>query len=151
MNEDIVLGTKKVTKEFPGVVALDQVSLVLYKNEILGIVGENGAGKSTMMKIIGGVYKPTHGEIYLHGQKVALRSPQDSLSAGISIVYQELSLIPHLTVAENIFVNRLPRRNGFVQWKKLYANTAQILSENGMQDINPRDRGMSLTIKSSIG
>ncbi len=152
MNEDIVLGTKKVTKEFPGVVALDQVSLVLYKNEILGIVGENGAGKSTMMKIIGGVYKPTHGEIYLHGQKVALRSPQDSLSAGISIVYQELSLIPHLTVAENIFVNRLPRRNGFVQWKKLYANTAQILSENGMQDINPRDivSDLSIGLKQSV-
>ncbi len=69
MNEDIVLETKKVTKEFPGVVALDQVSLVLYKNEILGIVGENGAGKSTLIKIIGGVYKPTQGEIYLHGRQ----------------------------------------------------------------------------------
>jgi ABC-type sugar transport system ATPase subunit len=139
MNDDIVLETKKVTKEFPGVVALDQVSLVLYKNEILGIVGENGAGKSTMMKIIGGVYKPTHGEVFLHGRRIALRSPKVSLSAGISIVYQELSLIPHLTVAENIFVNRLPRRNGFVQWKKLYADTEQILRENGMEDIDPRD------------
>jgi len=139
MNEDIVLETQKVTKDFPGVVALDQVSLVLYKNEILGIVGENGAGKSTLMKVIGGVYKPTKGEIYLQGRRVALRSPKDSLSAGISIVYQELSLIPHLTVAENIFVNRLPRKNGFVQWKKLYADTEQILRDNGMEGINPRD------------
>ena len=139
MNEDIVLETQKVTKEFPGVVALDQVSLVLYENEILGIVGENGAGKSTLIKIIGGVYKPTQGEIFLHGRRVVLRSPQDSLTAGISIVYQELNLIPHLTVAENIFVNRLPRKNGFVQWKKLYADTGQILSENGMEGINPRD------------
>jgi len=139
MNEDVVLETQTVTKEFPGVVALDQVSLVLYIDEVLGIVGENGAGKSTLIKIIGGVYKPTHGEIYLHGQRVALRSPQDSLSAGISIVYQELNLIPHLTVAENIFVNRLPRKNGFVQWNKLYADTEQILRKNGMEGINPRD------------
>lgn len=139
MNGDIVLETQKVTKEFPGVVALDQVSLVLYENEILGIVGENGAGKSTLIKIIGGVYKPTQGEISLHGRRVVLRSPQDSLSAGISIVYQELNLIPHLTVAENIFVNRLPRKNGFVQWKKLYADTEKILRENGMEGINPRD------------
>ncbi len=139
MNEDVVLETQKVTKEFPGVVALDQVSLALHKNEILGVVGENGAGKSTLMKILGGVYKPTNGEIYLHGHKVALRSPQDSLSAGISIVYQELNLIPHLTVAENIFANRLPRKNGFVQWKKLYVNTEQILRANGMTGINPRD------------
>ena len=139
MNEDVVLETQKVTKEFPGVVALDRVSLALHKNEILGVVGENGAGKSTLMKILGGVYKPTEGEIYLHGHKVALRSPQDSLGAGISIVYQELNLIPHLTVAENIFANRLPRKNGFVQWNKLYVDTEQILKANGMTGINPRD------------
>jgi len=152
MNEDIVLETREVTKEFPGVVALDQVSLVLYKNEILGIVGENGAGKSTLMKIIGGVYKPTHGEIFLDGRRIALRSPKDSLSAGISIVYQELNLIPHLTVAENIFANRLPRKNGFVQWKKLYTDTEQILRENGMSDIGPRDivSDLSIGLKQSV-
>jgi len=152
MNEDIVLETREVTKEFPGVVALDQVSLVLYKNEILGIVGENGAGKSTLMKIIGGVYKPTHGEIFLDGRRIALRSPKDSLSAGISIVYQELNLIPHLTVAENIFANRLPRKNGFVQWKKLYTDTEQILRENGMGDIGPRDivSDLSIGLKQSV-
>jgi ribose transport system ATP-binding protein len=152
MNEDIVLETREVTKEFPGVVALDQVSLVLYKNEILGIVGENGAGKSTLMKIIGGVYKPTHGEIFLDGRRIALRSPKDSLSAGISIVYQELNLIPHLTVAENIFANRLPRKNGFVQWKKLYTDTEQILRENGMGDIGPRNivSDLSIGLKQSV-
>jgi len=152
MNEDIVLETRKVTKEFPGVVALDQVSLALYKSEILGIVGENGAGKSTLMKIIGGVYKPTHGEIFLDGRRIALRSPKDSLSAGISIVYQELNLIPHLTVAENIFANRLPRKSGFVQWKKLYADTEQILRENGMGDIGPRDivSDLSIGLKQSV-
>ena len=152
MNEDIVLETRKVTKEFPGVIALDQVSLVLYKSEILGIVGENGAGKSTLMKIIGGVYKPTHGEIFLDGRRVALRSPKDSLIAGISIVYQELNLIPHLTVAENIFANRLPRKNGFVQWKQLYADTEQILRENGMGDIGPRDivSDLSIGLKQSV-
>jgi ribose transport system ATP-binding protein len=152
MNEDIVLETKKVTKKFPGVVALDQVSLVLYKNEILGVVGENGAGKSTLMKIIGGVYKPTDGEIHLHGRKAALRTPKDSLNAGISIVYQELNLIPHLTVAENIFANRLPRQNGFVRWKKLYADTEQILRENGMEGIHPRDivSDLSIGLKQSV-
>ncbi len=139
MRNNVILELKGITKEFPGVRALNNVSLTLYAGEVLGLVGENGAGKSTLMKIIGGVYRPTKGEIYLDGKKVDFRSPEDSLNAGISIVYQELNLIPHLTVSENVYVNRLPRKKGFVEWNRLFRDTEMLLRENGMEEINPKD------------
>ncbi len=143
---DIILELKNIVKEFPGVRALNNVSLALRKGEVLGLVGENGAGKSTLMKIIGGVYRPTEGQIYLNGKKVEFRSPEDSLNSGISIVYQELNLIPHLTVAENVFVNRLPRKRGFVEWNRLFKETEMLLRENGMEEINPKDKVGDLPI-----
>ncbi|HGY10438.1 MAG TPA: sugar ABC transporter ATP-binding protein [Oceanithermus profundus] len=133
-----VLETLNLTKVFPGVVALDDVSLSLFPGEVLGLVGENGAGKSTLMKLIGGVYPPTRGRIRYKGEEVQFRSPKDALDAGISIVYQELNLIPHLSVAENIFINRLPRRGTFVNWARLYRDTERILEESGMSGIDPR-------------
>ncbi|WP_293175021.1 sugar ABC transporter ATP-binding protein [Oceanithermus sp.] len=138
MKPSPLLETRNLTKVFPGVVALDDVSLTLNPGEVLGLVGENGAGKSTLMKLIGGVYAPTRGQIRLDGREVQFRSPKDALDAGISIVYQELNLIPHLSVAENIFINRLPRRGSFVDWGRLYRQTREILESSGMQDIDPR-------------
>jgi len=138
MKSSPILETKNLTKVFPGVVALDDVSLELFPGEVLGLVGENGAGKSTLMKLIGGVYIPTKGRIIYEGQEVEFRNPKDALDAGISIVYQELNLIPHLSVAENIFINRLPRRGGFVDWGRLYADAHKILSESGMEEIDPK-------------
>ncbi len=146
MNNNIILQLRGITKEFPGVLALNNVDLSLYRGEVLGLVGENGAGKSTLIKIIGGAYRPTKGDIYLNGEKVIFRSTEDSLKAGISIVYQELNLVPHLSVAENIFINRLPKKNGFVQWKKLYKDTEMVLRENGMEDIDPREIVANLSI-----
>ncbi len=138
MKTSPILETVNLTKVFPGVIALDDVSLKLFPGEVLGLVGENGAGKSTLMKLIGGVYTPSKGQIFYQGEETHFRTPKDALDAGISIVYQELNLIPHLSVAENIFINRLPRRSGFVDWRKLYADTRRILEGSGMEGIDPR-------------
>ncbi len=140
------LELKGISKQFPGVLALDNVSLSLQKAETLGLVGENGAGKSTLIKIIGGAYKASQGKILLANREVVFNSTQESLEKGISIVYQELNLIPHLSVAENIFINRLNQTNGFVNWKKLYNDATEILSSNGMADINPRAMVADLAI-----
>ncbi|WP_456413638.1 sugar ABC transporter ATP-binding protein [Oceanithermus profundus] len=147
-----VLETLNLTKVFPGVVALDDVSLTLYPGEVLGLVGENGAGKSTLMKLIGGVFPPTRGRIRYRGEEVRFRTPKDALDAGISIVYQELNLIPHLSVAENIFINRLPRRRGFVDWGRLYRDAARILEASGMGEIDPRAvvGGLPIGVKQSV-
>ena len=138
MNSPVILELDGVSKEFPGVLALDNVCLSLQQGEVLGLVGENGAGKSTMMKIIGGAYKASLGRILLDDKPVIFNSTKESLSQGISIVYQELNLIPHLSVAENIYINRLNQSRGFVNWKKLYQDAQRILEDNGMSDIDPR-------------
>jgi len=135
-----------ISKQFPGVLALDNVALKLKKGEVLGLVGENGAGKSTLIKIIGGAYKPSKGKIFLNGEETVFNSTHESLSRGISIVYQELNLIPHLSVAENIFINRLSQTNGFVNWKKLYQDANEILLKNGISDINPKSKVAELAI-----
>jgi len=141
-----LLETLGLTKTFPGVVALDQVSLSVHPGEVLGLVGENGAGKSTLIKILGGVYPPTAGEIRLEGERVAFQAPKEALDAGIAVVYQELSLIPHLSVAENVFINRLPRRGALVDWRRLHRMTGEVLREIGLEEVDPRTRVSELPI-----
>src|SRR5688572_20369023 len=97
-----------ITKQFPGTLALDRVQLELQPGQIHAIMGENGAGKSTLMKILSGVYACDAGEIHFEGRRIAPSNPREALMLGIAIVHQELSLIPTLTVAENIFPGRLP-------------------------------------------
>jgi ribose transport system ATP-binding protein len=109
-----LLRVEGVTKRFPGVVALDGVSFELRKGEVHALVGENGAGKSTLMKILSGVYRPDEGTIFYRGKPVTFRDATEAQHAGISIIYQELNLIPHLSVAQNIFIGREPMRWGFV-------------------------------------
>jgi len=104
MSNCVVLRVDSISKSFPGVQALNNVSFELKKGEIHGLVGENGAGKSTLMKILGGVYQPDSGNIYLYDAKTEIANPRHSISCGISIVYQELNLVPTLNVAENIFL-----------------------------------------------
>jgi len=103
-----LLEAENITKEFPGTLALDHVQLELIPGEIHAVVGENGAGKSTLMKILAGVLPPDTGEIRFEGKPVVLAAPHQALVLGIAIVHQELSLVPPLTVAENIFPGRLP-------------------------------------------
>jgi ABC-type sugar transport system ATPase subunit len=125
---DEILKIMGVTKHFPGVLAVDNVSFSLHKGETLALLGENGAGKSTLMKIISGVLKPDKGELILDGEKVAFSSSSDAIKAGIGIVYQELSLADGLSIAENIFANRQPvNRFNKIMWKKLYEVTKEAL------------------------
>ena len=105
----VVLEMRGVTKRFGPVTANDDVSLTLHRGEVLGILGENGAGKSTLMKILYGLYTPNEGEIFVDGERVEIRDPKDAVSRGIGMVHQHFTLIPPLTVAENIVLGAEPR------------------------------------------
>ncbi|PIE32987.1 D-xylose ABC transporter ATP-binding protein [candidate division KSB3 bacterium] len=128
-----------ITKEFPGVKALDNVQLTLRKGECHALLGENGAGKSTLMKILSGVYSLDQGEIRLRGQNVVFTNTDESQRAGIGFVHQELNLIPQLSVAENIFLGREPlstKLMEFIDRKKLVEDTQEVLSRIHM-DFDP--------------
>ena len=118
-----------ISKTFPGVRALDGVSIAARAGEVLALMGENGAGKSTLLKVMTGAYQPDGGHIAVDGAPVKFTSPQDSRSRGIRVVYQEPDIIPGTTVAENIFLGDLPRRAGrLVDWRRLNAEAAALLS-----------------------
>ena len=104
---------RSITKRFPGVVALDRVDFTVRRGEIHSLIGQNGAGKSTLMNILSGVYPADAGEILIDGELVVIGHPRDALRLGIGTVYQELSLLPNLSVADNIFLGR-EAGNGFV-------------------------------------
>lgn len=127
-----VLSLHGVRKRFGGVVALDGVDLDLQPGEIHGLVGQNGAGKSTIMKLLAGAHSGYEGEIRLGGEVRRFASPADAQAQGIAMVYQELSTFGHLTVAENIFGGKLPVRRGFVSWKTANRVAAQHLAELGL-------------------
>lgn len=134
-----------VSKTFGGVHALRDVDFSLLEGEIHGLVGENGAGKSTMMKIIAGVHHGFEGEMRVNGQPVALRSPRDALAAGIGMVHQELSTISDLTVAENVFLGAQPTTGGVVNWSRMKREARTQLASLGL-DIDPKTRMGSLPV-----
>ena len=131
MAEDFILEIQNVTKEFPGVKALSNVSFKVKRGQIHGLCGENGAGKSTLMKILSGVYSHNSydGKIVLNGEELNNTSIHDAISKGIAIVYQELALVPQMTVGENIFLGREPEKLKSINWHKLYADTEKILKK----------------------
>lgn len=136
--EKHLLELRNISKLFPGVKALDQVNLTLDKGQVLALVGENGAGKSTLMLTLGGVHTPEEGEILLEGEKVTFHSPMDAQRRGIGIVYQELSLIPELSIAENIFANRQPvNAIGFIKKDELCAKATEMLRLFHMEQLDP--------------
>src|SRR5215475_12050724 len=104
-----------VRKQFPGVLALDGVSLVLATGEVLAVVGENGAGKSTLMKIVAGIYTPDAGEVKLDGRPIRFDGPAEATAAGVSLIHQELNLAENLTVTDNLFLGRELTRGGFLR------------------------------------
>jgi ABC-type sugar transport system ATPase subunit len=127
-----------ISKSFSGVRVLCDVSFAASAGRTLGLVGENGAGKSTLMKILAGVHQPDGGEIFIDGNAVKIANPVDSLQHGVAMIYQELSLAPHLTVAENIFLGREPVSNfGFINQKVLNERAAKLLHDYGFK-LNPK-------------
>lgn len=128
-----------VSKSFPGVKALSNISLTIYPGRVHVLLGENGAGKSTLIKIISGIYTRDAGSIKLKGRDVNFQNTRESLAAGISVIHQELSVIPDLTVAENIFLGKEPKigKTGFIDRKKMVRETEKLLQAIGVK-INPR-------------
>src|SRR5690606_27355450 len=112
-----------ICKSFPGVRALHNVSFTLRKGEVHALMGENGAGKSTLIKVMTGVYEKDAGQIDIEGQTIQFRSPQDAQNFGVGTVYQEITLCPNLTVAENMFIGR--GNYAFVDWKKMNERTTE--------------------------
>jgi len=123
---------ENISKSFPGVKALDRVSFSVNKGEVHGLVGENGAGKSTLMKIMAGVFHEDEGEIYIENKKVNIDTPKQAHELGISIIYQEFTLCPHLTVADNIFVGRPKMKGPFISDKAMHQAAQIILDDLGI-------------------
>ena len=149
MDNDIILDFKNVTKIFPGVVALDDISFSIQRGEIHGICGENGAGKSTLMKILSGVYPygTYDGTIFYDGEELKLSqsSIREAAEKGIAIVYQELTLVPTRTVGENVYLGKEPLEHGVINWNKLYADTQAILKKYDL-DVDPRQTVRNLGV-----
>ena len=129
MESNNVLEMKNISKSFPGVLALQNVQFTLRKGEIHGLMGENGAGKSTLIKVLTGVHEFESGEIYLDGREKSIinHSPQEAQENGISTVYQEVNLCPDLTVAENLYIGREPRKFGMIDWKTMNKKSEELL------------------------
>jgi rhamnose transport system ATP-binding protein len=135
---ELILRTQAISKSFPGVQALDSVDFDCRRGEVHALIGENGAGKSTLMKILGGIYHPDAGELNYKDGRVETFSPHHAQGIGIALIHQELSLLPYLSVAENIFLGREPRRRfGLVDYRAMEAQAAQLLKQLGSA-INPR-------------
>jgi ribose transport system ATP-binding protein len=131
-----ILRMENISKRFAGVHALESVDFEVYPGEVLGFLGENGAGKSTLIKILSGVYTRDQGTIQFHGEPYDIRSPQEAQRLGITTIYQELALVPHLSVAENIFLNREPllaKNIGLVDFKTMAREAERILSDMGVE------------------
>ncbi len=144
--ERIFLEMKNISKEFPGVKALDNVQFRVFQGEVMALLGENGAGKSTLMNILSGAYINTSGTIVLRDSECKIVSPRDAMSKGIAIIHQELNLIPGLTVGENIFLGREPVfRSGNIKWKQLYKDSKRLL-ERLNTSINPGSMTSDLSI-----
>ena len=144
--EDYILETRNIRKEFPGVVALKDVSLKVRRGTVHALLGENGAGKSTLIKIISGVYNQTSGEIIYNGVNVGLMNPDKAMEMKIAVVHQELNLVPQMTVAENVFVGReLVTKRGTVDFKEMERRTSEILSRFQI-NLNPRAKVADLSI-----
>jgi len=133
--DEYILQMKEITKQFPGVLALDKVTLNLKKGEVMALVGENGAGKSTLMKILAGVFSQDSGEILLKGKKISGYNPKQAIDMGISIMYQELNYYNDISIAENIFAGQLPLKKGikFIDYKKLKADAEKYMHEVGLE------------------
>src|ERR687890_994457 len=140
-----VVRLRGVSKEFPGVKAVDRVDLEILPGEVHALAGENGAGKSTLMKILSQVERPTEGELQISGEKVAFHGPGYAQSLGVAMVYQEFALAPHLSVAENLFLGREPARAGFINRRSEKEKAGELLGRVGLE-IDPNRLVSGLTV-----
>ncbi len=146
MGETALLEMKHISKSFPGVRALDDVSLTVKKGEVHILVGENGAGKSTLIKILCGLHTDYEGEIFIEGEKVTLKDPHDALEHGIATIHQELNQVPTMTIAENLFLGREPLMAGrLIDDRKIYREAREILEAQGL-DYDPHTLVRNLTV-----
>jgi len=146
---EVVLRMEHITREFPGVRALDDVNFEARAGEVLALVGENGAGKSTLMKVLGGIWPyPTYqGEIYIEGERKRFRDTREAEQSGIAIIHQEFNLFPQLTVAENIFLDREPTNSfGVIDWRALNSATKTLLDELGIDDLKPAEKVKNISV-----
>ena len=144
---EYILEVKNLSKDFLGVKALDRVSFGVVEGKVHAVVGENGAGKSTLMKILGGQYLLDNGEIYLHGKPTKITGIQNSINQGISVIYQEFNLIPELSVAENIFLTRLPTQANILNKSRLNKMASELLGKLNI-DISPAKIIKELSVSS---
>ena len=147
-NDGIILKMENITKIFPGVVALDDVSIDLYKGEVLGILGENGAGKSTLIKILAGIYIKDSGSIFINGQKFEISGPAEAMASGIRVIYQELNTLDNLTVTENIFIGEQLVKGPLkiVDWQAMTDRAYEILKNSLNVDLDPNTIVGDLTV-----
>jgi ABC-type sugar transport system ATPase subunit len=147
MSRDIICKVNNVTKFFPGVVALKNVSFDIARGEVHAVVGENGAGKSTLMNILSGVYPADEGSVEFEGKTVLFSQPKEAQDAGIAMIHQELSLAPHMPAAENVYVGRMPKTKlGFIDRKKMNEDCTQYLRSLGISYINPKTLVKNLSV-----
>lgn len=141
-----ILELQSISKTFPGVLALDDVSFSMQKGEVRGLVGENGAGKSTFLKILSGAYTPNSGTITINGANQVFKSTRFALDAGVAVIYQELNLVPEMTVAENMLLGHLPvKKTGLIDFSSLYETATKQLGYI-LESINPRKKIKDLPI-----
>lgn len=129
MENEFILEFRGINKSFMGVKALSDISFKIRRGEVHALMGENGAGKSTLMKILSGAYTKDSGEVLFDGKEAVIRNTTDSEKLGIAIIYQELNLIPDLSVAENIFLCRQPKKGGFIDWKRMNEEATNLLKQ----------------------
>ncbi|HXT37388.1 MAG TPA: ATP-binding cassette domain-containing protein, partial [Chloroflexota bacterium] len=142
-----VLELRHIRKAFAGVVALEDATLSLHAGQVHALVGENGAGKSTLIKVLAGVHTPDAGQILQHGMPVHFNNPAQARDAGVAVIYQEPTLFPDLSVAENIFMGRHPidSRTRRVRWTALHVEVRVLLRQVGL-DLDPRERVRGLSV-----
>ncbi|WP_344973268.1 sugar ABC transporter ATP-binding protein [Salinactinospora qingdaonensis] len=146
-----ILRTRGLTKRFPGVLALDEVDFELSHGEVHALVGENGAGKSTLIKVLTGVYAPDGGQVRYQGEDVRFDTPLRAQQAGISTIYQEVNLIPLLSVARNLFLGREPRRFGLIDFPRMHREAATILRDYGVEvDVTRPLQGLSMGARQMV-
>ncbi len=150
--EHLLLEMKGIAKTFPGVIALNDVSLFVEYGEVHALMGENGAGKSTLIKVLTGIHQRDAGKILFERKRISPTGAAESLRAGISTIYQELNLVPYLSVCENIFIGREPKTGGLIDWKTAEKRSREILSDMGLEevDVNQPLRKQSVAIQQMV-